>query len=121
MLTASARFCLCGGAEVRCSLTLACALCGVRVCVSGFCPGDRVALCAQDGCDWCEHVLCGTGQAVFGFVRPGAYRLLVQAGGRRLCLRLHLPPGANLRLCCAPAQGRCGWAREWFFCRYNRD
>lgn len=79
-----------------------------------------MALCAPDCCDWSEHILCGTDEAVFGYVRPGTYRLLVRADGRALGLLLHLPPGANLRLCCTPALGRLCWAREWFSCRYNR-
>ena len=117
----SVPFCVCKGQEVQVCLSgrNRYTRCGIWLRVEDFHPGDRVTLCALEGVGSTCRTLACQGQALFGFLPPGPYGLMLERGGRAMQLFLRLPPGGNVELCCSLGRGECRWRRGWCRCFLN--
>ena len=94
-------------------------LCGIRLIVEDFCPGDWAVLRPWGGSDcWFRQLLC-QGELLFGFLSPGDYTLTVYRGQERIGLLVRLPPGGNVEIRCCPVGGSCRWRRDGFHYFFN--
>lgn len=80
---------------------------------------DEVILQPQDSCCRQVRTLTCQGDAWFGFLPPGAYRLTLHRGGHRLTLAVRLPPGGNVAIRCRLCPRRFCWERDAFHYFFN--
>lgn len=94
-------------------------LCGIHLSIEDVCPMDEVILQPQDSCCRQVRTLTCQGDAWFGFLPPGAYRLTLRRGGHRLTLAVRLPPGGNVAIRCCLCPRHFCWERDVFHYFFN--
>lgn len=115
------RFCLREGGEADVPLCLEGGyhLCGIRLLLEDFCPGDTAVLRSCTGCGcWSRQLLC-QGEIRFGFLAPGQYALTLYRGKTCLPLAVWLPPGGNVEIFCRLDRIRCRWRQDLWHYFFN--
>lgn len=80
---------------------------------------DEVILQPQDGCCRQVRTLTCQGTVWFGFLQPGAYRLIIRRSRHCLTLAVRLPPGGNVAIRCCLSVLRFCWELDAFHYFFN--